>query len=77
VRIRINITIVLLSFNFVGQNKNIVLSIPVGGCGGGGRGWIMDICLLIKSSIVVLWFIKQIVDGEKKISEEHTASSSG
>jgi hypothetical protein len=32
----------------------------------------MDIYLLIKTSIVVLWVIKHIADGEK-VSEKHTA----
>jgi hypothetical protein len=53
--------LILLSVNFVSQNKNIALSICVGGCGGGGGGWIMHIYLLIKTSIVVLWVIKQTV----------------
>jgi hypothetical protein len=70
------LTLTLLSVNFVSQNKNIVLSIPGGGCGGGGGGWIMDIYLWIATSIVVLWVIKQIVDGNK-VSEKCNASSSG
>ena len=57
--------LILLSVNFVSQNKNVALSIAVGGCGGGGRGWIMDIYIFIKTTIVVLWVIKQIVDGKK------------
>jgi hypothetical protein len=68
--------LILLSFNFVSQNKNIVLSIPAGGCGGGGRGWVLDIYLLIKTSTVVLWVIKQTVD-RKQVSEKHTVFSSG
>jgi len=49
--------LILLSGNFVSQNNNIALSIPVGGCGcvGGGEEWITDIYLLIKTSIVVPW----------------------
>jgi hypothetical protein len=72
VRIRNNINIAI---NFVSQNKNVVLSIPGGGCGGGGGGWIMDVYLLIETSIVVLWVIKQIVDGNN-FSEKGNASSS-
>jgi hypothetical protein len=34
-------------------------------------GWIMDIYLLIKTSTVVLWVIKQIVDGKKCFGETH------
>jgi hypothetical protein len=72
--------LILLPIDFVSQNKNIALIILIGGCGGGGGGWIMDIYIYIyiyiyiKTSIVVLWVIKQTVE-EKKFSEKHTASS--
>jgi len=65
--------LILLSVNFVSQNNNIALSIPVGGCGGGEGEWIVDIYLLIKTSIVVLWGYRT----ERrwgKISENYTAS---
>ena len=63
--------LILLSVNFVRQNKNIALSIPVGGCGVGGEGWTMDRRLLIKTSFVVLWVIKQTVDGKQIFGETH------